>query len=143
MALGIRPDSSIPLDLVELRHPLYLNASGRTSLTSTITSPGTLARRAASRIASALGASYKQYDFLQSALRKENSHCTPTSALMSSISEARSRVISICSAKCRSITNSGIHVSSYARDDTHCGNAWEENTSASCIGYNQLAPADR
>ena len=42
-------------------------------LSLTITSAGTFARSAASRIASA-GASYKQYDFLRSALRKEQ-HC--------------------------------------------------------------------
>src|SRR5262249_24959538 len=49
--------------------------------TSMITSAGMFARLAASRIASALDASYKQYVFFLSMLRKENSHCTPISAL--------------------------------------------------------------
>jgi len=39
---------------------IYTNISGRSSLTSTITSAGTFNRCAASRMASALGASYRQ-----------------------------------------------------------------------------------
>jgi hypothetical protein len=52
----------------------YTNISGRSSLTSKITSAGMFNRHSASQIISTLGASYKQSVFLLSKLRKENSH---------------------------------------------------------------------
>ena len=91
----------------------YTNISGRTSPTSIMTSAGMFSRSAASRMASAFGASYRQYVFFLSALRNENSHWIPTSALTWLICRASSRFISTCSAKLRSIRNRGIHISFY------------------------------
>ena len=61
--------------------------SGTAAPTSTISSAGTFARRAAARIASGEGASYRQYVRRRSALRNENSQRTPSSALTSSIKQ--------------------------------------------------------
>src|SRR5262249_44275707 len=102
-----------------------------TPLTSMIVSAGMFARLAASRIASALDASYKQYVFLLSALRNEKSHCTPTSVLMRVTAIAPSGVTSICLAKFRSIMNKGIENLLALR------NVKDEIRSASCDPLNK------
>src|SRR5262249_19496098 len=87
----------------------------RTSGTSMTASAGRWARRAASRIASALGASYRQKVFFLSALRNEKSQLTPTSSFTCFTAARPCAVIWSCSAKVRSIMNSGIRPPSAAR----------------------------
>src|SRR3954453_522923 len=86
----------------------YPISSGRSSSTSMITSAGRPARSAAVLIASADGASYRQYVFFLLALRNDINHLTPAASLTAMIPSAPDRVTSSCSAKFRSMTNNGM-----------------------------------
>src|SRR5947209_5756720 len=68
------------------------DSSGTAAPTSTTASAGTFARLAAATIASADGASYRQYVRRRSALRNEKTQRTPSSALISSIDSTSSLV---------------------------------------------------
>jgi DNA-binding CsgD family transcriptional regulator/tetratricopeptide (TPR) repeat protein len=83
--------------------------SGSTrSPSSTMTSAGSPARTAARRIASANGASYRQYVLRLSAERKEYSQRTPSSSLIRLIRSATSADASRSSANLRSIMKIGM-----------------------------------
>ena len=108
-AIDVGSSANLAVESPRLDHAprVGIKSSGpgvsRDSPSSIITSAGMLSLRAASRIASALGAWYRHYVFLLSALRKEKSHSTPTSALTCLTAAAPSGVAFNCSAKFRSI----------------------------------------
>src|ERR1700730_16885033 len=88
------------------------NCSGRNSpASSTTISAGRPARLAASRIASPLSASYRQYVFRLSADKNEYSHFTPTAVFISTTALRSSEDAFNAAAKFLSIMNSAMSAS--------------------------------